>query len=145
MSLHEYHNGVVDVNNRQTDGRTDGRTDRHTLSTMIGDVTMTDLPSRTRSDVADDVTAWELSARILGNGNDCDVIVPQYVLPLFPSKNVSAQSFADVSMTSTVENSFIALLVYDGDSICELQKNTSDDIDVSMTTLTRLLQHKRVL
>ncbi|KAH3742294.1 hypothetical protein DPMN_049033 [Dreissena polymorpha] len=106
------------------------------------DVTMTEL-IRTRGDGTDGVTAWELPARTPGDGIDDECHGVCDLDAAFISDEESCDvcdldicMINDVRDTSYPDSAFIEN--YENDSVCELEKNVFDDVDVSMTTLTRL-------
>ncbi|KAH3798466.1 hypothetical protein DPMN_152065 [Dreissena polymorpha] len=108
------------------------------------DVTLKELPLRTRGDGAEDDKTWISPARTHGDRTDGDVTGPRSLCDLDAAflsedetcdvRDVDIATIDDVSVTSYHDIAFVE----EGDSVFELEKNVFDDVDVSMTTLTRL-------
>ncbi|KAH3798463.1 hypothetical protein DPMN_152062 [Dreissena polymorpha] len=108
------------------------------------DVTLTELPLRTRGDGAEFDTTWKSPARTHGDRTYGDVSGHRSLCNLdaaFLSEdetcNVIDLDFCmidDVSATSYHDIAF----VQKSDGVLVLEKNVFDDVDISMTTLTPL-------
>ncbi|KAH3742284.1 hypothetical protein DPMN_049074 [Dreissena polymorpha] len=106
------------------------------------DVAMIEL-IRTRGDGADGVPVWELPARTPGDGIDdeCHGVCDLDAAFLAEEEtcdvcDLDMCMIDESSVTTYPESAYIE--AYEGDSVCELEKNVFDDVDVSITTLTRL-------
>ncbi|KAH3798468.1 hypothetical protein DPMN_152067 [Dreissena polymorpha] len=108
------------------------------------DVTLAELPLRTRGDGAEDDNTWKSPARTHGERTDGDVIGPRSLCDLDAAFlledetsdvcDLDISMIDDVSVTSYHDIAFVE----EGDSVFALEKNVFDDVEVAITTLTRL-------